>query len=73
MEPIEYTEAVEPAPKPEAQSRPVAAAADSAFHCHICEEASAEICGRCTRDVCGNHLCERCGQCSDCCTCDEGR
>jgi len=24
----------------------------------------------CTKDACSNHLCERCGCCSDCCDCE---
>jgi hypothetical protein len=43
----------------------------SAFRCYICGEPSTEICARCTRDTCDNHICERCLLCSDCCTCDE--
>jgi hypothetical protein len=75
MEPIEHTEAGAPPPEPapEDQPRVPEAAVSPVFHCHICEEASSEICGRCTRDVCDNHLCERCGHCSDCCTCDAAR
>lgn len=41
-----------------------------AFICSICEENSTRICVRCTKDTCGNHLCEKCGQCSDCCSCE---
>jgi hypothetical protein len=40
------------------------------FRCSICGEPSAEICVACTKDTCGNHLCERCKRCSDCCECD---
>jgi len=40
------------------------------FVCSICEEESAAICVRCTKDTCSNHLCERCGCCSDCCACE---
>lgn len=43
---------------------------ETRFRCHICDEPSEEICPRCTRDVCGNHICEHCGQCSDCCDCE---
>jgi len=43
----------------------------SGFRCYICGEPSTEICARCTRDTCDNHICERCLLCSDCCTCDE--
>jgi hypothetical protein len=25
---------------------------------------------RCTKDTCNNHLCEKCGKCSDCCECE---
>ena len=39
------------------------------FRCHICQEPSEEICVRCTRDACPNHLCEKCKRCSDCCVC----
>lgn len=28
------------------------------------------ICVMCTKDTCSNHLCERCGACSDCCDCE---
>ena len=47
------------------------AATETGFRCYICGEPSTEICSRCTRDACGNHICERCGLCSDCCTCDD--
>ena len=40
------------------------------FTCSICAEPSTSICNYCTLDACGNHLCERCRRCSDCCTCD---
>jgi hypothetical protein len=40
------------------------------FFCSICEEESTRICVRCTKDTCGNHLCEKCGCCSDCCDCE---
>jgi hypothetical protein len=40
------------------------------FFCSICEEESTRICASCTKDTCGNHLCEKCGCCSDCCSCD---
>jgi hypothetical protein len=40
------------------------------FVCNICEEQSTRICVRCTKDACANHLCEKCGACSDCCDCD---
>jgi len=40
------------------------------FLCSICGEASERICARCTKDVCGNHLCEKCLRCSDCCECE---
>jgi L-lactate utilization protein LutB len=39
------------------------------FHCTICGEESTRICVWCTRDNCVNHLCEKCGRCSDCCEC----
>jgi hypothetical protein len=39
------------------------------FHCSICDEPSTRICVRCTKDTCDNHLCEKCGRCSDCCNC----
>ncbi len=39
------------------------------FLCSICEEESTRICVNCTKDACGNHLCDRCGRCSDCCAC----
>ena len=41
-----------------------------AFFCSICEEESTRICVLCTKDTCTNHLCERCGCCSDCCDCE---
>jgi hypothetical protein len=40
------------------------------FFCSICEEESTRICASCTKDTCGNHLCDKCGCCSDCCGCD---
>lgn len=40
------------------------------FICSICGESSRDICVFCTKDACGNHLCERCHRCSDCCECD---
>ena len=40
------------------------------FTCSICEEESTRICVRCTKDTCANHLCEKCGCCSDCCECE---
>jgi hypothetical protein len=40
------------------------------FVCSICEQESTKICAFCTKDACDNHLCERCGCCSDCCECD---
>lgn len=40
------------------------------FACNICEEESTRICVRCTKDTCSNHLCEKCGACSDCCDCE---
>ena len=40
------------------------------FTCSICGEDSTRICARCTKDVCINHLCERCLRCSDCCDCE---
>lgn len=43
------------------------------FTCSICGEASHKICVYCTKDACGNHLCERCFRCSDCCQCDMRR
>ncbi len=39
------------------------------FTCSICGEPSSSICVYCTKDVCANHLCQRCGRCSDCCEC----
>jgi hypothetical protein len=41
-----------------------------AFTCSICAEESTRICVRCTKDACDNHLCEKCGRCSDCCECE---
>jgi hypothetical protein len=40
------------------------------FLCSICGEPSRTICVYCTKDACGNHLCERCRRCSDCCECE---
>jgi hypothetical protein len=40
------------------------------FSCSICEQESTRICVECTKDACGNHLCERCQCCSDCCECE---
>ena len=40
------------------------------FVCSICEEESTRICVTCTKDTCSNHLCEKCGACSDCCDCE---
>ena len=40
------------------------------FACSICGEAATHICARCTKDVCGNHICEKCLRCSDCCECE---
>jgi len=40
------------------------------FICSICEAESTKICTHCTKDACANHLCERCGRCSDCCNCE---
>jgi hypothetical protein len=40
------------------------------FNCSICGEASTQICVRCTKDTCANHLCAKCGRCSDCCECE---
>src|SRR6266542_6926561 len=40
------------------------------FVCSICEEESTRICVLCTKDTCSNHLCEKCGCCSDCCGCE---
>jgi len=41
-----------------------------AFACSICEQESKRICVCCTKDACDNHICRRCGCCSDCCECD---
>jgi hypothetical protein len=40
------------------------------FACSICEQESTRICVLCTKDTCSNHLCEKCGCCSDCCGCE---
>ncbi len=40
------------------------------FRCCICEAPSTRICLYCTKDACDNHLCEKCGRCSDCCACE---
>jgi hypothetical protein len=40
------------------------------FTCSICGEVSTQICVRCTKDACPNHLCEKCHRCSDCCECE---
>ena len=41
-----------------------------AFTCSICGEESTQICVRCTKDACRNHLCDKCHRCSDCCDCE---
>lgn len=43
------------------------------FYCQICGEVSTQLCAYCTKDTCGNHLCEKCGRCSDCCNCQQRR
>ena len=40
------------------------------FFCSICSEESTRICVRCTKDTCTNHICDKCGRCSDCCECE---
>ena len=40
------------------------------FTCSICGEPSGSICVYCTKDACSNHVCEKCGRCSDCCECE---
>ena len=40
------------------------------FTCSICGEESTQICARCTKDACDNHLCPKCLRCSDCCECE---
>jgi hypothetical protein len=40
------------------------------FSCSICGEESNRICARCTKDTCANHICDKCGRCSDCCECE---
>jgi hypothetical protein len=40
------------------------------FVCSICGDPSQTICVYCTKDACGNHLCDRCHRCSDCCGCE---
>ena len=40
------------------------------FFCSICSEESTRICARCTKDTCSNHICDKCGRCSDCCECE---
>ena len=40
------------------------------YSCSICAESSTRICCWCTKDACENHLCTRCGRCSDCCACE---
>src|SRR5438477_1666075 len=40
------------------------------FVCSICGEESTRICTRCTKDSCNNHICDKCGRCSDCCECE---
>ena len=52
---------------------PVPAVVVSPWNCSICAEPSQSICLFCTKDTCDNHLCVRCGRCSDCCTCDVSR
>lgn len=43
------------------------------FKCSICGEDSRRICVACTKDSCRNHICDRCGKCSDCCECESPR
>lgn len=40
------------------------------FACSICGDPSTNLCVFCTKDACGNHVCERCHRCSDCCQCE---
>lgn len=40
------------------------------FTCNICGEPSGAICIYCTKDVCANHICDKCQRCSDCCECE---
>ena len=40
------------------------------YVCSICGEPSTQICVYCTKDACSNHRCEKCGRCSDCCSCE---
>jgi hypothetical protein len=40
------------------------------FRCHICADPSTHICLYCTKDACDNHVCVKCGRCSDCCACE---
>jgi hypothetical protein len=40
------------------------------LNCTICGEESTRICVWCTKDTCANHLCAKCGRCSDCCECE---
>lgn len=42
----------------------------AAFACSICAEPSLRICAWCTKDACDNHICAKCGRCSDCCQCE---
>ncbi|MCC6586415.1 MAG: hypothetical protein IT168_06830 [Bryobacterales bacterium] len=44
--------------------------AERQYACSICGEPSTRICHHCTKDACGNHLCEKCNFCSDCCRCE---
>jgi hypothetical protein len=57
-----------PDPAPETEKRS-SATTEVAFACSICAEPSTAICHYCTKDTCGNHLCERCDCCVDCCRC----
>lgn len=41
------------------------------FVCSICGEPSETICSWCAKDACGNHVCEGCRRCSDCCDCEQ--
>ena len=52
------------------QNRKEAISGPMPFVCSICGEESTRICARCTKDSCNNHLCEKCGRCSDCCECE---
>jgi len=57
-------------PRPQGPSCAYIIEVEMPFACNICEEESTRICVQCTKDTCSNHLCDKCGACSDCCDCE---